>query len=306
MTDLTLRLREELAGRFELRRLELLRKGVSHDGTVKYLWSLSDGARIESVAIPTERKITYCLSSQVGCPLGCRFCATGAVGFTRDLSSGEILEQLIAMLGEKNQEANSKFNVVFMGMGEPLLNYEAVLRAVGILIDPVASDMGRRRVTISTAGVTPQIERLCDDERGVRLAVSLNATDDETRSALMPINRRYPIGPLIAASRRYGSARKKRVSFEYVLIKNVNDRPEDRRRLRELFSSFPVKINIIPLNAYEGLPYPTTSKEEAEAFAARLREKFPYSVTVRKSMGKEIGGACGQLAAGYLDRQGGD
>ena len=293
MTDLSRRLRRELAERFVVRRLALEQTEVAVDGSRKYLFSLSDGARIESVLIPDRDRNTLCISSQVGCPLGCRFCLTGAGGWVRDLSLGEILAQ-VRDISHQWAPPRRINNIVFMGMGEPLANYRNVIQALAVLTDgDTGFGFSNRRITVSTAGVIPRLADFSRDSTA-NLAVSLNATDDRTRSRLMPINRRYPIQPLLEACRRYSLARGRGVTFEYILIKGVNDSEEDAYRLAEMLKSMRCKINLIPLNSFPGCDLERPSIPVIKTFKDIL-ERENYTALIRNSRGQDISAACGQL-----------
>jgi len=274
--------------------LSLEEKRTSSDGTVKYLFGLSDGRRIESVLIPDPPRYTLCLSSQVGCALSCRFCLTGTVGFQRNLSAAEIVDQVCRV----QQEAGNRFrisNLVFMGMGEPLANYEAVSNAVHILCDPNGMAFSHRRITVSTAGLVPQMERLGRDSP-VNLAVSLHAPEDGLRSELMPVNRTYSLGDLLNACRRYPLAPRKRITFEYLLLDGVNDQPRHAKALVKLLHGVKAKVNLIPFNSYPGSEFRRPSEERILAFQEILTGA-QLTALVRQSRGFEIGAACGQLAA---------
>jgi len=294
MTDLGVPLRRRLAEGFETRALELEAVRRSADGTAKAVLRAADGARIETVLIPEEGRATLCLSTQVGCPLACSFCATGAWGFRRNLTTAEIVDQVCrtrALL----PEGRSLTNVVFMGMGEPLLNLRNVLEAIRLLIHPKAFAMAPRRVTVSTVGVVPRIEPLL---RGapVNLAVSLHATTDAVRDRLVPLNRRFPLASLLGTLRRLDCVTPRRpVFFEYTLIAGVNDAPEDARRLAPLLRGIPAKLNLIPLNEH---PDSRERAPDAPAIDRFLREVAAsgLTVTLRRSRGPDIDAACGQLA----------
>jgi len=271
--------------------------------TQKILFSLRDGKRIESVlmretegppgALPKGRS-SLCVSTQVGCPLDCVFCLTGVGGFQRNLSAGEIVGQVLAgrRLMPQGQILN---NMVFMGMGEPLLNLEAVVPALRLIISPQAVGFSSRRITLSTAGVAPAIGELGAAGLYVSLAVSLNATTDEVRSRLMPINRKYPIAQLLAACRAFPLPNRRRITFEYVLLRGVNDSDADARRLAQMVRSIPCKINLIVFNPHEALPFQPSTEERIQVFGAILRQAR-YTVAVRHSKGRELQAACGQLA----------
>ena len=303
MTDLGKRLRKRLIENFLISRLDKVKVEAAADGTRKYLFRLCDGNYIESVLIPERSHDTLCISSQVGCALGCRFCMTGQGGFVRNLSRGEILAQVRDIRGELEDPA-SLTNLVFMGMGEPLANYDNVVSALATITDAsFGLAFSGRRVTLSTAGLVPEMAKLGRDTT-VSLAVSLNATDNRTRSHLMPINRRYPIETLIEACRSYPLKKRRKITFEYILIKDVNDSPHDAERLTRLLSPAWAKINLIPFNAFEGSSYSRPEEAVIEQFLEILHGRR-YITIVRDSKGQDVSAACGQLrvhAAGLPDQ----
>jgi 23S rRNA (adenine2503-C2)-methyltransferase len=266
---------------------------VSKDGTRKYLFRLHDDHLIESVLIPERSHFTLCISSQAGCAMGCRFCLTGKQGFKRNLSPSEIIDQVI-QVRRSIAEPDRLTNLVLMGMGEPLANYDAVAKAARNLVDLEGMNFSNRRVTLSTCGLVPQILRLGKDVT-INLAVSLNAADNETRDFLMPINRTYPLETLMAACREFPLSHGKRITFEYILIQGVNDRREDAVRLSKLLSGIKAKINLIPLNPHEGLDLSPPTAERMLAFQQILIDR-QFTVMIRKSKGTDISAACGQLA----------
>ncbi len=290
MHNLPLSLRERLKEKAEIRRLTVKDEVSSPDGlTRKLLFALPDGNTIESVLMRYERRNTLCLSTQVGCPIGCPFCATGQSGFVRDLSPGEITEQALYFARE-----GKVTNIVFMGMGEPFLNWEATWKAVLTLTDPRCFGLGARHITLSTAGVVPGIQRLAQEKLQVGLAVSLHATDDTLRDRLVPLNRRYPLKPLLAACYDYVKRKGRRISFEYALIEGVNDSPEEARGLARLLSDLLCHVNLIPLNPTPGSPWRGSGRESVLAFHREL-EACGIPVTVRLRRGVEIQAGCGQL-----------
>lgn len=301
MTDLSKALRARLRELCVLRPPEVVWLQESRDGTIKWLMALGDGNQIETVFIPEARRGTLCVSSQAGCPLGCAFCATARQGFGRNLSAAEIIGQVWhahRQLGEKRIT-----NVVLMGMGEPLLNFDAVVSACDLMLDDLAYGLAKRRVTISTAGLVPAINRLTDlsaDKAGVAdvsLAISLHATTDELRNQLVPINRKYPLAELLAACRRFinsGKHRGHKITFEYVMLDGVNDSEADARRLVKLLSQIPSKINLIPFNRFEGAPFQCSPQEAIERFKTVLTGAG-FLTTVRRTRGDDIDAACGQL-----------
>jgi 23S rRNA (adenine2503-C2)-methyltransferase len=294
-TDLPRSVREEVSRDTQVDPGRILRRTEAKDGTVKALIGLSDGHAVEAVSMVQHGRVTFCLSSQVGCALACDFCLTGKMGLTRNLTAGEIVGQ-VALLQDERPPDDPRFNIVFMGMGEPLHNYEGVLAAFRLLTDPEGFALSRKRITVSTAGLAPAIERLAEEPERPRLAVSLNATTDALRSRLMPINRRYPIERLLSACRRFVDAAGERFTFEYVLLSGVNDSDDDVRRLTALLRKVPAKVNLIPFNAVPGLlAYGPPPRERVLAIRDRLlKARLPASV--RWSRGAEARAACGQLA----------
>jgi 23S rRNA (adenine2503-C2)-methyltransferase len=292
-TDLPQELREALATRFETRALEVASVDRSVDGTVKAALRARDGAVLEAVVIPEEDRTTLCVSTQVGCPLACSFCATGTLGLTRNLSAAEIVDQL-ARMRELVPERRVT-NVVFMGMGEPLLNLRAVVEAVRTLQHARGFGFAPRRVTVSTAGVVPRIAELLAAVP-VNLAVSLHATTDALRDVLVPLNKRFPLAELLGALRRIPQlSRRHPVFVEYTLMAGVNDARVDARRLVGLLHGIPAKVNLIPMNPHAGAPYRAPEPEVASAFMGEL-VKGGLVATLRKSRGGDIDAACGQLA----------
>jgi 23S rRNA (adenine2503-C2)-methyltransferase len=294
MTDLGLEDRARLAARWDSRALDVEEALRAGDGTQKAVLRARDGARVESVLIPEEERTTLCVSTQVGCPLACSFCATGAMGFTRNLRAAEIVDQVCRMR-ELLPEGRELTNVVFMGMGEPLLNLDAVVEAVRLLIHPKAFALAPRRVTVSTVGIVPRIAELLE-RVPVNLAVSLHATTDAVRDRLVPQNRHFPLEVLLGALRGLESVSARRpVFFEYTLIEGVNDSLEDARRLPRLLAGIPSKLNVIPMNAHADSPYRPPAPERIDAFLGELAARG-MTVTLRRSRGPEIQAACGQLA----------
>jgi 23S rRNA (adenine2503-C2)-methyltransferase len=291
MSNLSKQKREQLNNNYYISALKLIEKKESHDGAIKFLWSLEDNHKIESVYIPDADRKTVCVSTQVGCPLQCEICYTGKFGFTRNLSFFEIADQILQIQLLVKERVT---NVVFMGMGEPFLNYDECLKACEIINSDFGLNIGARRITISTSGIIERIYDFADFPLQVKLAISLNATDDETRNTLMPINRKYPLKDLFESIRYFTEKKKKRVTFEYVLIKGINDHPEDIKRLQKLIGIIPCKINVIPLNPFPNCKYKSPTLEETKAFVEKLYPKLPC-VTIRKSKGSDILAACGQL-----------
>ena len=267
---------------------------ASRDGmTHKFVVALEDGARVECVSMRTERRLTFCLSSQVGCALKCAFCATGLMGLKRNLTAAEIVAQIVVM-GDFHDWRDDRFNLVYMGMGEPLANVDAVLDSIRIVHDPHGLNLGARRITVSTSGVVPSLRRLAESGLPVGLALSLHATRDDLRDELVPINKRWPLAELLAAAREYGRRSGRRVTLEYILLAGVNDGPDDATRLAAIARDLPSKINLIPYNPVPGLSWKRPAPEAVEAFERRLQPIAP-AVTVRQTMGGEIWAACGQL-----------
>jgi 23S rRNA (adenine2503-C2)-methyltransferase len=296
MSDLPLELRERLAARFALPRLELIARQASADGTQKLLFRLPDGQAIETVAIPDDDRLTLCISSQAGCALQCAFCATGRMGFQRNLEVWEIAGQVreMALLDPPIRVTN----VVFMGMGEPLMNWRAVSPALTILNDPRALGIGARHITVSTVGVLPGIIALAERPEQFRLAISIHAPSDELRRALMPINVKYPLAEVIDAARAFD----RRVTFEYVMLGGVNDRPEHARQLAGLARSCRAFVNLIPLHPGGTQDFVPTPPDEILAFARQLRAAG-IETAIRRSRGTDIAAACGQLRVERLGRR---
>jgi 23S rRNA (adenine2503-C2)-methyltransferase len=294
MTNLGQEVREKLADHFIISRLKTEKIETSRDGSRKFLFGLADGNHIETVLIPEKEHCTLCISSQVGCAMGCRFCLTAAGGFVRHLTAGEIVSQVRDI--KKYIGSQPLSNIVLMGMGEPLANYENVVQAIHILTDrDFGLEFSTRRVTLSTAGLVPELERLGEDVK-VNLAVSLNATDNDTRSRLMPINRKYPMEMLLEACRQYPLPPRKRITFEYILIRDVNDSPEDARRLTKLLRPIRAKINLIPFNEHTESPFRRPDEKTVLAFQEILVQQH-YTAIIRNSKGQDISAACGQLRA---------
>ena len=293
MTDLPKPLRAKLQAEWtiETPRLGLLK--TSEDGTVKYLLELPDRLKIESVYIPDTPSQSFCVSTQVGCAMACAFCLTGKMGLVRQLTAGEIAGQ-VRVLAQKTGLAGSSFNIVLMGMGEPLHNYDATMKALRILADERGLGVKPKRVTLSTVGLLPALERLATEPLMPNLAISLHATNDEVRNALVPLNKRYDLEALIAVCERFPVAKRRRITFEYVLLADVNDTPDDARRLVRLLSNIKAKVNLLPLNEAPGIPFNRPSDERVNAFARLLSERG-LVVSVRRSRGRDIRAACGQL-----------
>jgi len=291
-TDLPKSLRRKLAGRFSFRPLEVEGFLRARDGTEKYLLRLQDGFGIETVVIPAGERRTICLSTQAGCKYACVFCASGRHGFKRNLVPSEIVGQILSLRTALDAALS---NIVFMGMGEPLDNFDNLVRAVRILNDPRGMGIAARRMTVSTAGVVPGILRLRELGLQINLSVSLHAADDELRSRLTPVNRKYPLAMVVAACEDYLREGGRKITFEYILLDGVNDRPADADGLARLSYRLRAKVNLIPYSPVEGFDFRTPSPERIQAFLRRLEEKGA-AVTLRRSKGRDIRAACGQLA----------
>ncbi|GAB7028302.1 dual-specificity RNA methyltransferase RlmN [Geotalea toluenoxydans] len=294
MTNLSKDFRAELEKTARISNLEAEVVESSADGTKKYLFRLSDGNAVESVLIPDEDRNTLCISSQVGCAMGCEFCLTGTFRLTRNLTTAEIVNQVCAVKREEPVR-----NIVFMGMGEPLANLENVIGALRILTDPDGFQFSTRKVTLSTAGLVPEMAEL-GAAVTVNLAISLNATTDEVRDRIMPVNRRYPLKELLAACKAFPLPSRRWITVEYVMIKGVNDSLDDAKRLVRLISTFPSKVNLIPFNEHEGCDLRTPTQDSIDRFHKFLLDKH-VTVITRSSRGSDISAACGQLK-GRLDK----
>jgi 23S rRNA (adenine2503-C2)-methyltransferase len=304
MTDLSRELRSRLAEVAEIRLPSVISEQVSTDGTVKWLFGSGAGQAVESVFIPEPGRGTLCISSQVGCALDCAFCATGAQGFNRNLTAAEIVGQVThanRTLPRRPTGEPAVTNVVFMGMGEPLANYRNLLPALDLLISDLAYGLSRRRVTVSTSGIVPHIERLGDD-CNVSLAVSMHAPDNDLRDRLVPINRVHPIEELLDACWRYAAKRANRfITFEYVMLKDVNDSAACADRLADRLQNRPAKVNLIPFNPFTGSDFQRSSHDAIATFQGRLRKRGVIATT-RRTRGGDIDAACGQLAGKVSDR----
>jgi 23S rRNA (adenine2503-C2)-methyltransferase len=293
MTDLSRDLRAALADEFAMSTPHVVTRERSTDGTEKFLLQLADGRQIESVFIPDTPSMTFCLSTQVGCAMACSFCLTGTMGLVRNLSAGEITGQVRVLAGALDLR-DRKFNIVLMGMGEPLHNYDETMRALRILNDEHGFAMSPRRMTLSTVGVLPALERMAREAIMPNLAISLHAPTDTLRGELVPLNRKYGVADIVAACKRFPLSKRSRITFEYVLLAGVNDSPEDARNLAKLLSSVKSKVNLIPLNPAPGIPFERPSDAAVDRFAQILAERG-LVVSVRKSRGRDIRAACGQL-----------
>ena len=293
MTNLPRELRAGLAADFVLTTPAIAAREKSVDGTEKFLLQLADGRRIESVFIPDTPGATFCISTQVGCAMACAFCLTGKMGLVRNLTAGEIAGQ-VRVLAHALDLCGKPFNIVLMGMGEPLHNYDETMKALRILSDPEGLALPMRRVTLSTVGLLPALERLAREPEIPNLAVSLHAPTDLQRCQLVPLNQKYGVREIIAACRKFPLKKRSRITFEYVLLAGVNDRPEDARALARLLADVKAKVNLIPLNPAAGIPFDRPSDDAVDGFA-RILASRGVTVSVRKSRGGDIRAACGQL-----------
>jgi 23S rRNA (adenine2503-C2)-methyltransferase len=293
MTDLSRVLRERLPVDFTLATPQIISDERSVDGTRKFLLELADRRRIEAVFIPETPSMTFCISTQVGCAMACDFCLTGKMGLVRNLTAGEIAGQ-VRVLAAATNLLEHPFNIVLMGMGEPLHNYDATMKALRMLHAEQGLAVSPRRVTLSTVGIVPGLQRLAGEPLMPNLAISLHATTEEQRTMLVPPNRKYSLADIIDTCRRFPLKKRSRITFEYVLLNGVNDTPEDARRLVKLLSGIKAKVNLIPLNPAPGIPYERPSDARVDRFAQILADRH-VTVSVRKSRGRDIRAACGQL-----------
>jgi 23S rRNA (adenine2503-C2)-methyltransferase len=293
MTDLPRDLRAALAEAFTIDTPQIISRDRSSDGTEKFALRLADGRAVESVFIPDTPAMTFCISTQVGCAMACAFCLTGKMGLVRNLTAGEIVGQVRVLAGALDLR-DKAFNIVLMGMGEPLHNYDETMKALRILADEEGFALPPRRVTLSTVGLLPELERLAHEPIMPNLAISLHAPTDETRGALVPVNRKYNVAQIIDAARRFPLKKRSRITFEYVLLAGVNDSPDAARKLARLLDGVKSKVNLIPLNAAPGIPFERPSEAAIDRFAKILADKG-LTVSVRKSRGRDIRAACGQL-----------
>ena len=295
MTNLSKALRAMLKEHFHISLPRIQTKTTSQDGSIKYLFELEDGLTIESVWMPSDERKTLCVSTQVGCRLACAFCMTGTMGLKRNLTSSEIIGQQIAVNKDLNED-NQITNIVLMGMGEPLDNYDATVDAVRLMILPQALKLSSRKVTLSTAGQVDLIKKFQEEDLPVNLAISLNATDDITRGDIMPINKKYPIEVLMECLRNYPLKPSRRLTFEYVMLGGINDRDDDAKRLAKLLHGIPSKVNLIPFNKFAPSEFKPPTEERVHSFQQYLLAKN-YTVFIRRNRATDILGACGQLAA---------
>ncbi len=300
MTNISKPVRNLLKEKARIDHLEKIDCQVSSDGTEKFLFRLEDGHRIESVLIPERDHATLCISSQAGCAMGCRFCVTAKQGFSRNMTPAEIVDQVIQVRGTM-QSPEDLTNIVLMGMGEPLANYDAVVKAIGNMVADDGMNFSHRKVTLSTCGLVPRISDLGRDIT-VNLAVSLNAGDDATRDFLMPVNRTYPLERLIRACKDFPLPNRRMITFEYILIRGVNDREEDALKVVELLRDVRAKINLIPLNSHPSVDLSPSSMKEILRFQEILIN-HNYTAIIRKSKGQDISAACGQLSGAHVSHQ---
>ena len=304
MTDLSLELRQRLAATARLSAMDVDEVQISSDGTRKFRFRTVDDHFVEAVFMPETDRRTLCVSTQIGCPMGCAFCRTARLGLTRNLTAGEILAQIyevnraVAAIDESDKRALT--NLVFMGMGEPFLNFDNLTNALALLQDDAGLNFSRRHITVSTSGIVPMIDRF-GAETDNKLAISLNASTDAQRDALMPVNRRYPLADLVAACRRFPLRQGRRITFEYVLLDGLNDTLDDARRVIALLRGIEAKVNLIPYNESPDLPFRSVPMERAEAFRDHLLRAGLVAV-IRKNRGRDILAACGQLAAQGIAR----
>ncbi len=297
-SDLGKQLRETLKEQFVIEYPPVQQVFVSRDGTRRYLFEVGPGQRIESVFIPEERRDTFCISTQVGCAVGCLFCVTGKLPMRRNLLPGEIVGQILSMQADRGT-AVKRLNIVIMGMGEPFHNYDNVMKSIRLMTDDGGMSISPRRITLSTSGVVPGIQRLAEEPVIPNLAISLNATTDAVRDLLIPINKKWNIAALLQACRDFPLAHRQRITFEYVLIGGMNDSPEDARRLARLLQGLQKKINLIPLNADPWIPLKAPSPERIQEFQQILID-HQITVNVRRPRGEDVSAACGMLAGREL------
>lgn len=296
MSTLPVSLRNSMSEKYLFNTISIETMLKSEDKTEKLRFELVDGQKVEGVLIPSSSRTTACISTQSGCPLGCKFCATGLFGFQRNLSIGEIFDQ-VTILNDLSitQYQKPLSNIVIMGMGEPFLNYEAVIGAIQKITSPELMGMSPKRITLSTSGLVPEIMRFADEDCGVQLAISLHSANQQFRESIMPIAKKYPLSELVKALKYYHAKTSERITFEYLLIEGVNDTLNDAQELAAFCKNFPVKINLIQYNEVEGISYKKPTPETVTDFGAFLENKN-LIVNIRRSRGGDIAAACGQLA----------
>jgi len=294
MKNLSKELRERLSRKFILRPFKISKRSTSEDGTTKFLFDLDDREKIETVLIPTATRTTVCVSTQVGCKFGCKFCASGIGGWRRNLSVAEILTQILHIKEEAQKLKRPLSHVVFMGVGEPLDNYDNLIKAIRIINCSEGPNIGARRITVSTCGLIPKIKKFSEEGMQIELAVSLHGSSDASRNVLMPVNKKYPVKELISVCRDYNKATKRQITFEYILIKNVTCTEKAARELGQLLKGLLCKINLIPYNKVDEFDHQVPSRAEMFAFQKRLKE-FKIHSTVRMPRGRDVSAACGQL-----------
>lgn len=294
MKNLSKDLRDKLNQHFELKSLTLHEQAVSTDGTTKFLFDLEDGEKVETVLIPTEKRTTACISTQAGCKFGCRFCASGIGGWKRNLTSAEILAQVIHVKQASQQHAKELSHIVFMGIGEPMDNYENLMQAIRIINANDGINIAARRITVSTCGVIPRILEMGKEGIQIELAISLHGFDNESRNVLMPVNKKYPFSDLIDACRQYQKSYRRQITFEYILIKDVTCTPEAAKSLAKSFKGLLCKMNLIPYNPVSEFDHKTPDPGEIRLFAQTLK-KAGIHATVRIPRGRDVAAACGQL-----------
>lgn len=303
MTNISKSLREEFKKTFIFKFAKNVEKEVSSDGTRKYVLAVPSGQTIETVLINQPNRKTICVSSQYGCGMGCTFCKTGTMGFIANLTTGDIISQVLAIKKDCKKYGDTFLNMVFMGMGEPLHNFKGIVGAIKILTDPLGFEMAPKRITVSTVGLVPAIKKFGEADLGVNLAVSLNATTDEVRSKIMPINKNYPIDVLLSTLKKFPLSGKKRITIEYVMLAGVNDTQHDMTRLAKILKGLKCKINLIPYNDNAGLGFSTPSRNKVYLWQKQLTE-LHYDTMIRWSKGNDINAACGQLVTQVVKKQG--
>ena len=299
MTDISKKMIDQLKADFEIKPLTIREMQVSKDGTKKFLFEMNDGALVESVLMIFEYGFSACLSSQVGCNMGCSFCASGLLKKQRDLTAAEIVSQALMIQRELDKDGQRLGNIVVMGTGEPFDNYDNVMKAMSVINDPLGIEIGARHISISTCGLVPGIRRFAKENLQYNLAISLHAPNNELRNELMPINRAYPLQELMSALREYCSLNNRRLTFEYLLLKGVNDSPKEANEIRDLLKGMNAYINLIPYNKVKEKEFETSSDENALRFYDLLKKNH-VAVTLRQKKGDDIDAACGQLRAKKL------